>query len=382
MSILVVRLTDGFDAAGVYSLAVSVYGIFSSVGQYRMYTYQISDVNGENTTGEYVAFRIVTNSISLVLCMGYALLTCPASALMSILLYAIYKAIALLIDVLHACDQRNHRMDYMGQSLALQGVVSIVLFATVFYLFKNLELALLFMSVGIVVVGICFDIPRTRKLDSLRPSISVNKTLFLLKRCFSIVLAGIAASAAPSIPRQVLSILIGSAALGAYSSVAAPVAIIQMGASYIYNPLLGYFSERYANNDRRGFFRLFRKSSIAILLLAIVCSIGISLFGRPVLMLVFGEGIAEYTYLLQPLVLLAFLTGYSWFINDLLIAMRNFRGTFVGSVSSCIVALALCVPLIDRFGMNGVTYTGLLATVVSTVVMLCFMCKQLRLRWA
>ena len=80
ITVLVVRIASGYDAAGLYSLAVSVYGIFAPVAQYRMYTYQISDTRHENTVGEYFTLRVITNGIALVACFGYALLTCPLSA--------------------------------------------------------------------------------------------------------------------------------------------------------------------------------------------------------------------------------------------------------------------------------------------------------------
>ena len=55
ISILVVRLSTGFDDAGLYSLAVAIFGVFSPISQYRMYTIQISDTTGENTLGEYLS---------------------------------------------------------------------------------------------------------------------------------------------------------------------------------------------------------------------------------------------------------------------------------------------------------------------------------------
>ena len=42
ITVLIVRLSSGFDAAGLYSLAMSVYGVFSQLAQYRTYTYCLS----------------------------------------------------------------------------------------------------------------------------------------------------------------------------------------------------------------------------------------------------------------------------------------------------------------------------------------------------
>lgn len=85
-------LASGYDAAGLYSLAVSVYGIFAPVAQYRMYTYQISDTRHENTVGEYFTLRVITNGIALVACLWIRVLTCPLSAVPGIMLYGLFKS--------------------------------------------------------------------------------------------------------------------------------------------------------------------------------------------------------------------------------------------------------------------------------------------------
>lgn len=369
ITILIVRLSTDYEAAGVFSLAASVYGIFSPIAQYRMYTYQISDIKNENSVGEYLAFRVVTNAISLMLCCIYSLITCSADAWAAIMLYGLYKAAMLMIDVLHACDQRHHRMDYLGKSLALQGFFSLLAFVAVFAPTQSLELSLIAMIVCITLIGIFYDKPRTGKLEALHFGISRKKTIYLLATCVSVVLAGLAASAMPSLPRQYLSFAYGNEALGIYASVAAPVAIIQMGASYIYNPLLGYFSERYFKRDKPGFIRLLLTSTAAIAAIGVVCAITLSIMGEPLLALIFGDSIRPHTYLLLPLTILAIATGYLWFVNDLLIALRDFRGTVLGSAVSLAVVLLTMVPFVQIWMGNGATFACLAATFAGIITM-------------
>ena len=369
ITILIVRLSDGYDAAGIYSLAMSVYTTFSQLAQYRTYTYQVSDVTGEYAPGEYLAFRGITCSASLVVIMAYAVLTCRTDALASILLYSLYQIASLIIDVLHSTDQQAHRMDYIGISLALQGAISVAFFVAVFAATHSLELTLLAMTTGIVAIGLAYDLPRTRLLSEIAPSITRAKVLRLLVRCAPVVVAGIACSAAPSVPRQYLSAVLGDAALGVYASVAAPVALIQTGASYIYSPLLGYFSERYARGDARGFTRLLLTAFSGIVAVGVVCAVGLELIGGPVLALVYGEGIVEYLYLLQPLVLCAVATGLMWFVNDLLISLRGFRATLIGSIIALIVSLTTMVPAVSTLGMNGVTVANILSCLASSAFM-------------
>lgn len=381
ISISLVRLSHSFEAAGTYSLALAVFGIFSPLAQYRMKTYQVSDVKAEHSTGEYLGFRFATCGLALLACIVYSFLTCPTSSQLAIFLYGLYVCAGMVIDVFHGCDQCHRRMDYIGQSLALQGIASFGAFSLSFIASQSLELSLLSMTVCTLLIGAFLDYPRTKRFDSLIPRISINTALELLIRCLPAVIAGIATSGITAVPKQFLSFVFGASALGAYSSVSSPIAIIQMGASYIYSPLLGYFSQYYANRDRERFNSLFWKTTSAIALVGICCSIGVLILGEPVLVLLFGESIKPYVYLALPLVFLAVLTGYVWFLGELLTSLRHFKGVFTANVTGVLFSTLLALPLINLFGMNGATYASLLANIVNAAVMLITLQRKSHAWW-
>lgn len=369
ITVLVVRIASGYDAAGLYSLAVSVYGIFAPVAQYRMYTYQISDTHHENTVGEYFTLRVITNGIALVACFGYALPTCPLSAVPAIMLYGLFKSAALLIDVFHACDQRHYRMDYIGISLAMQGVSSLAIFALAFSLTQNLEITLALMSLALLVIGLVYDMPRSNGFEKLRLGITWRKTRYLLLKCLPIVIGALAMAAAVSAPRQYLFDAMGEATLGVYASVAAPVAIIQTGASYIYYPLIGYFADYYDRGEKRKLIGLLLRVTGGIALVGVACAVLLELFGAPILEMFFANNIGQYAYLLVPMIVSAMITAYVWFLNDLLIAVRDFRGNLIGSIVPLVVALACMVPFVQWWGMNGVSFTAIASYLAAAVSM-------------
>lgn len=378
ITVLLVRLSAGYGAAGVYSLAMSVYGIFGPLAQYRIYTYQVSDVRGEYSLGEYFSFRIYASTAALVLTFGYALATCPPETVPAIMLFSIYKDLGLVIDVFHGSNQLFHRMDYNGKSLTMQGVSSLALFVIVFSATGSLEFAIVSMAAATALIALLYDMPRARALARFRPGINPHKATGLALKCLPVVLAGIACSAAPALPRQFLLAAQGAAALGAYASMAAPVAIIQMGVSYIYNPLLSYYSESYASFDRSRFLRLVGMTVAGAAGVGVVCAIGLELLGGPLLSLVYGESILDYLYLLQPLILLAVLTGLMWFVNDLLIALRNFRHTFVGSIIALVASALTTVPAVELFGLNGVTVATMASCLAGILYMGVALAMQVR----
>lgn len=368
ISIIVVRLAADMESAGLYSLAVSVYGIFSPIANFGMYTYLITDMDNKNTVGEYLTLVSLTSFCAIAVTQLYAMITCRPNAWIVIGSYALYKGIAVVIDIMHAADQKAHRMDYIGISLAMQGVLSLAAFTLVFFFSNNLVASTLAMAAATLVVGLFYDLPRTKGLFSLRFGIGRRKAVMILSGCSLIVVASIATGAFASLPRQSLSNIMGDSMLGIYASVATPVAIIQVGSTYIYNPLIGYFAESYHASNNKRFKDLVRNTVIGILAIGVLALLGAAVFGKPVLWLLYGRAVAEHVDLLFPLIISSLLLGVASFLSNLLVAVRALRMMVVGSFVALILSAALSNPLITAFGMNGATYALMVACVSSIAV--------------
>lgn len=378
ITVVVVRLSSGYSEAGVLSLAMSIGNIFTPFAIYKMRTFQVSDVTGEYSAGQYMAFRLITVAFAFVGCMAYTVVTCQPNAYLSITLYLIYKAVDIVIDVMHGLDQQHLRMDYIGVSQIIRGVLSLSSFSLTLYFTQSLDWAIAAMIVATIPVGVLYDYRVARRFESLKPSISLGSARKLLVLCLPAVAAAVFCSAVLTIPRQYLSVAFGTDALGIYSSVAAPVVIIQMGVTYLYNPLLGYFSKYYSEGDYSAFKNMFLKVLGGIVLITLICMVGFEVAGAWALELLYGESIIPYTYLLQPMAICTVVTGFLWFMSDLLISMRSFRGNFIGNLISILSAVPLSFLLVSLFDMNGVSFTGIAAYGLGALVLLVFMTRSLR----
>jgi len=373
VTVLIVRLSDGYNAAGLLSLASSVTGTFGTFANYKMGVYQISDIKHENTTSEYLGFRLITLGGSFIACIIYSLITCPLSSILTITLYFIFKAVGLVIDIMHGLDQVNRRMDFIGKSFILQGVSTLAAFTVVFGLTQSLDLAIMAMTAAAFGVLFLFDLPHSRTFESYGVHITAKKTFYLLKRSFSAVLASLACSAIYTAPKQLLLVMVSDAALGIYSSAAAPALVVQMGATYLYAPLLDVFARHHYERNKQEMLRLLKRTALGVIAIGIVCYIGAGLLGEWALCLLFGESIRPYAYLLQPVVVTSVATAFLWFFGDLLVALRSFRGYFLGNA----IALASVVPLgvfcIQQWGMNGVSFAATAASFIGAATMALFL---------
>lgn len=370
ISILVVRLAPDLTSAGLYSLAMSVYGIFSPIAQFGMYTYLITDMKNQNSIGEYVTLAVGTSSAALVLTFGYALMTCRPNSWAVIFAFALYKGIASVIDILHAADQKSHRMDYIGISLGLQGALCLTSFAVVYLLTANITYAVTSMAACTLLIGLLYDLPRTKLLHTIHLGIGSKKAFAILSACALIVLSSVASGAFASLPRQILSQELGDSALGIYASIATPVAIIQVGSTYIYNPLIGYFAESYHAGDRHRFQQLVNMTVLGIIGIGAISLLGASLAAQPLLNLLYGSEVASHSSIMLPLILSSVLLGAAGFLSNLLVAVRALRIMILGSIASLVVVFASSAQLISLFGMNGATF----ALIAGCTASICISC--------
>lgn len=377
ITIVVVRLSSGYEDAGLLSLAMSVVGIFGTVANYKMGTYQVSDIMRENALGEYLGFRCLTLSGSFFLCIIYAWVTCSRTAVVTVTLFYMFKAVGLVIDVLHGEDQINRRMDYIGKSFMLQGFSTLIAFVVVYGCTNSLNLSIIAMLLAASMVLVLFDVPHSRRFSRVTVTVSVKKSLFFLRTSLPAVIASVAASAIFTIPKQYLAMVSGDAALGIYASVAAPALVIQMGAQYLYVPLLDLFPRLFFEGNRKGFLALLFKTVIGVICVAVVCSIALEFFGGWALQLLFGESIASYVYLLQPVVLSTAINAFLWFFGDLLITIRCFKANFVGNIIAFLTVIPLSFACINVWDINGVSFASAGACMLGVLVLVGFLIRMI-----
>ena len=185
MTVLVVRLSADYQNSGMLAFAMSIGNIYTALGTYTMRTYQVSDVNNENSAGNYVALRFVTVFGALIACGIYGLAVSPTPAtLIVVAAFLLFKADESFVNVMYGCDQKAMRLDYVGQSQIIRGCLVVGIFVGGMLLTGSLVLTLVLIFLGCLSVTVFFDTRKTSAVvDSLRPRITRERCLRLLKVC-------------------------------------------------------------------------------------------------------------------------------------------------------------------------------------------------------
>lgn len=372
--ILVVRLA-GEQVSGVYNTALTATGIFLSIASYGMYSFQVSDIRGKYGASTYIRSRVWTCALAVALCIGFVAVSAltgenPYGAQQSVcvLLFLGYRMVESLTDIYNAIDQRSGRLDIVGKTYAVRGAVTLASFTLTLWLTQDIVLTLALMLGASLVVFFVYSLPQARAFYA--PEQPQNaRVAALLWECLPLAVYSFLNTTTASIPKLALSSRMGETALGIYGPVTQPVVLLQVGATYLFNPFITVFADSYARRDKKGFFKaVFAVQGIVLALLPLGLAVA-HFLGRWGLATFVSPGLADYQYLLGPMVVSAILTALVLFYSMVLTVMRCMKGLIVANVCAIAVSALASGPCIARWELQGTTYAAVLAQLVQLVML-------------
>ena len=368
-TVLVVILSNGYSDSGILSFAMTIGNMFTAVGTYNMRTYQVSDIKGKYSQRNYVGFRMLTLIIGVILLGIYSIVVSPDSlTLIAVFAYLLFKVDESFCDVLYGVDQRGERMDYIGISQFIRGVLVVLAFSLGLYLSQNIILAILAMYPAGLLVTIVYDIPHARRMDDIRPQLKKKQAKSLLTECLPIVLEILFLGMIVSVARQYYANAYGAERLGIYAAVATPAVLIQAAARFLYAPALVPLSEKWNDSPKESFLPFFRKT-LLVMAGFIIVGVAVLAWAGPILLnLVYGQKVEGYTYLFTNVLISTSALAVLYYLTDVLVLCRDIKGSLISASAALAMALSTMVPLEAIFDMQGINYVVIFSSVIGISV--------------
>ncbi|MCI8483797.1 MAG: lipopolysaccharide biosynthesis protein [Lachnospiraceae bacterium] len=370
ITILVVWL-DSYGTAGKLSLAMTTSSSFSAISLFSMRNYQVSDLKGEYSAGQYVSSRIIT-------CIG-AVLSCVAVSMfgnntfyevLCITAFMIVRVAEAIVDVLHGIDQKYVRYDLIGKSYIIRGIFTIASFSLGMWLIKDLLITLMIMAGLNLLTAIGYDWIQTGKLEEFQINLMDQKIIKLLAACGPIVIYSFLLSLENLIPKTLLKEMYGEEQLGIYSSMASPTLVVQVFASVAFNPFLPAFSLAYQQGEIKRFRNMFHKALAVLGAMCVLVTLGGMLLGRWGLRILFGPDILEHYYLFLPIVWCTILTALIWILSSLVVALRKIKWLLAGMAADFLLCVLAVEPIVNRYEKNGVSIVQIGAYVLYIIYLI------------
>ena len=368
ITLLVVKLY-GFKDAGILALSASFANSLYALSSFGMRGYQASDINYRFNNDTYVKSRLLTCFVGYILFGVFVLLNnYPSYTKLCILMYLLYKSVEAFDDIYYGAIQREWSMKEIGISYAIHGISSLAGFILGATLFKSLLISIIFMFIFSLAITFIYDRKSYLKHYTYKEKTDTLRNLLIV--CLPLVIYVFLYNNIQFYPRYYLEKVSGSEILGYYSSIAAPVLLLQAVASYLFSPLINLFTTYVKENKKKEYKHLINKSYILLFVLGILGLIYIITLGDFSLKLLFGSEILKYSSLLYTTLVVALLLSMLTFNNMILTITRKFKSLILENSMCIIFSIILSHIFIDKYkiyGINIVLIISLFLGIILTI---------------
>ena len=355
------------ERVGQFALALAITAPVVLFANLKLRTVQATDINNEYAFGVYLALRLVTVSVALMVIAGIVWWRFDNSLGAVVLMMGVAKSIESISDVLFGLLQKHERMDRIARSQIMKGVASLVGFALVVWLTDRLLLGIIAMALVWGGVLVFYDLPNAARIlrqtasDSiddrtlaLRPDWSFSRTRRLARQAFPLGLTVMLGSLTTSIPQYFLEHFRGTHDVGLYAAMSYPLVAGSLVVGAMGQSATPRLAQRYASHDLRGFNRLVLQLVGWGMVIGALGPLVVLGFGRHLLTLLYGAAYASETGVFVLIVLAAGL-GYGYvFLGTALSAMRRFDIQFPATLAGVVILSGLCIVLVPSFGLVGI----------------------------
>lgn len=349
---------------------MSLSNVLAVIACLNLRTFQISELEGQFTDGDFLRNRMLTSGLAFILTIcvviyqGYG-----RYESLCICLFMVYKISESLADVLHGIDQKAWRLDIAGRSFILRGITSLLAMACGLLLGGNLIVTIILMADFAYLVIFFYDYKQCKKL--CHPDFRSNKknVLLLIKIGVPLALCSILLNLISTYPRFQIEGQYGKELLGVFASISTPTVLVTQLSSFIFSPLMGIFAERRKEHNKKDLYKLLAVSFGGIILIGVLSVTAGNVMGEWVLVLLFGESILEYAYLLVPIIYTAILTAIIWLLCGLLTVFRDYNVLAIITFISLAICLLLAPDLISGKQLMGAVLVLIMVLTVETVLL-------------
>ena len=344
----------GYKAVGALTLAMAIGNVVANVQIYGVRGYQSSDMSFCYAPIDYLRVRFITVAIGFLLGVTVCImLSYPLHLCITVILFMLIKSSETFSDVLFGNVQRLGHLEIAGYSMFARGIFIVLLFYVGAFLFKSLNMALLFTSIGMVLLTLLFDFPIHRRLIKNSGNVSPNSMSNILKICFPLFVGGVIPAAIMTIPRIILESFYGPVVLGFYGNVSTPSLILPTAIPIILTALLPMYGEAVIIKDFRFIRKLWIRSITGTMIVCVICLLGVYFWGRQLLTLLYTEQILPYVHYLYLIFISMMFYSFVFCNNAVLVSMHSNHVIAISAVLSFVVCLVISVPFVSSYGIGG-----------------------------
>ena len=363
--LMIVARTLTGEEEDTFSIAFSIAQLMYTIASFQVRVYQSTDVNEEYSFGDYFGFRIITSILMIFFTAGYVLLHgysgMKAIIIITLCLYRLLDAIA---DVFEGLYQQKERLDIAGRFLSFRVVLSMIGFATILHITRNL----LFGCIGIVVIygliTILFAVRHTGQfLESNAKILEFRFASFkkMAISVFPIFLNGFMLMYIFNVPKNAIDsglnmgvLPVGSQIL--YNILFMPASVINLMFIF-FRPQITRMAVYYSEGSINSVNKTARRIGLILAGTTVFIVVAGVTIGLPILGFIYNKNLGDYKIEFMLILLGGGFSTLATLMDNLLTIVRKQHLNLISYGASLVVALIIVNPLVNHYAIIGAAAT-------------------------
>ena len=364
----------GIEEAGVFSIAYAIGVLLQMFATYGVGNFQITDVREKYSFSDYFWNRSITVFVSLALLALYCVLKAlsgdySAEKTLIVLLIGAWKLVDSTENVFYAMFQQKGRLDIGAKCYTIRMTASMILYCAL------LAAGIGFASSTVITVAfsIAFAFILVKKklhlfnVRILRPC--KDTLLSLFRVCLPLCIGTTLANYIGNAPKYVIDQYMDDTAQAYFGYIMMPAFVILVLSNFIYQPVIRDFGVLWSEGKTREFLLKCVKMCAAIGGITALVLLGGYCLGIPVLSLIYGVDLDDYTAEFMVLLLGGGVYALASFMMIMLTTVRSGSIIAAGFAAGTVCALLSGKLLVELSGMMGASYLYL---ITNSVIFLLF----------
>jgi len=365
------------EMVGQFALAFAVTAPIMLLSNLKLRAVQATDIQEEYAFGSYLALRLVTVPIALIITFAIVVFRYDSVLGLVIMLVAIAKGVESVSDILFGLLQRQECMNRIALSQMAKGTLALGAFALVVS-----TTGILAAGVGAIIAAwlailTLVDIPAAaavlgtaphtsphdgrERLSMLRPNWSLSALGTLAVRTLPLGLTVMVGSLTTNVPQYFIEHFNGTYDLGLYAAMFYPIT----AGALVINALGQSATPRLARYHASGSIQQFKRLVAKLVGIGLLVGLGglaiVIPFGTEVLTTLYGPEYAARQDAFKWLVLAA-AVGFAYvFLGTAVTSMRRFRIQLPIHLGSLVILTIMCAVLVPDHGPKGAAWSLILS---------------------
>lgn len=366
--VLIITRINGLYDAGIFTFAYTITQMMTTIGNYGMRGFQVSDSQKEYSFHEYFSSRILTTFIMLALCVGFTgVYGWNEDKGKLIFILGLYRVIEVFEDVIHGEMQRVKRLDVGAKIEAVRIFAVTIIFIIACVFLHNVVIASIIMTVCSFCIVLVMNALAVRIFINISFKIEIFKLQKLLLACMPICASDFLYNNLVNAPKYAIERNLSEESQAIFSILFMPVFTINMLSSFIYKPLMADMGIYWNGRDTQRFWQIIFKQLIIIIALTLLIVIGGVTVGLDFLGYIYDVAIREYKGLFALLLVFG---GVAALDSFLVITLTVIRKQYWAIVAYVIAILCVWVGIDRAVCIFGLWGAGILYGASVGVVML------------